>query len=64
MVLSAVSGTTNDLVKLSELYENKDIEAAYKHIDRLQQKYIKFVNELFKTEKGILEALAFIDKIF
>lgn len=64
VVLSAVSGTTNDLVKLSELYENKDIEAAYKHIDGLQQKYIKFVNELFKTEKGILEALAFIDKIF
>ncbi|WP_288376242.1 aspartate kinase [Chryseobacterium culicis] len=64
VVLSAVSGTTNDLVKLSELYENKDIEAAYKHIDALQQKYIKFVNELFKTEKGILEALAFIDKIF
>lgn len=64
VVLSAVSGTTNDLVKLSELYENKDIEAAYKHIDGLEQKYIKFVNELFKTEKGILEALAFIDKVF
>ncbi|MEG1022761.1 MAG: aspartate kinase, partial [Myroides sp.] len=35
VVLSAVSGTTNDLVKLSELYEFKDIEAAHKHIDEL-----------------------------
>jgi aspartate kinase len=39
VVLSAVSGTTNDLVKLSELYEGKDIEGAYKHIDLLHQKY-------------------------
>lgn len=64
VVLSAVSGTTNDLVKLSEFYESKDIESAYKHIDGLYQKYIKFVNELFKTESGILEASTFIDKIF
>lgn len=64
VVLSAVSGTTNDLVKLSELYESKDIEGAYKHIDLLHQKYKIFVNELFKTEKGSQDALAFIDKIF
>lgn len=64
VVLSAVSGTTNDLVKLSELYEFKDIEAAHKHIDELYAKYKKFVNELFKTEKGISEALIFVEKIF
>ncbi|MFC3158491.1 aspartate kinase [Chryseobacterium arachidis] len=64
VVLSAVSGTTNDLVKLSALYANKDIEAAYQHIDELYSKYKKFVNDLFKTEEGILEALAFIDRIF
>lgn len=64
VVLSAVSGTTNELVKLSELYESKDIEAAYKHIDVLYEKYKKFVSELFKSEKGILEALAFIERIF
>ena len=64
VVLSAVSGTTNDLVKLSELYEKKDIEAAYKHIDEMYDKYKNFVNELFKTEEGIAEALLFIDKIF
>jgi len=64
VVLSAVSGTTNDLVTLSELYANKNIEGAYQHIDALYEKYKVFVNTLFKTEEGLAEALAFIDKIF
>lgn len=64
VVLSAVSGTTNDLVKLSELYTKKESASARKHIDILYDKYKTFVQELFKTEQGILEALAFIDTIF
>lgn len=64
VVLSAVSGTTNDLVTLSELYANKETEAARKHIETLYDKYKKFVTELFRTEQGILEASDFIDKIF
>lgn len=64
VVLSAVSGTTNDLVALSALYAKKDIEAAHAHIDTLYEQYKKFVHQLFKTEEGIAEALAFIDKIF
>ncbi len=62
VVLSAVSGTTNDLVKIAELYANKN--SARKQIDSLYDKYKIFVNELFKTDEGISEALAFIDKIF
>jgi aspartate kinase len=64
VVLSAVSGTTNDLVTVSELYEKNDVESAHKHINKLHDKYKTFVNELFKTEEGTSEALAFIDKIF
>lgn len=64
VVLSAVSGTTNDLVALSELYAKKEDKAAQKHIDILYDKYKQFVKELFKTEPGTLEALAFIDSIF
>lgn len=64
VVLSAVSGTTNDLVKLSELYAKKENAAARKHVDILYDKYKKFVRELFKTEEGVLEALTFIDTIF
>lgn len=64
VVLSAVSGTTNDLVTLSALYAKKDIQAAHEHIDMLYGQYKKFVHQLFKTEEGILEATEFIDKIF
>ncbi|MCT4214257.1 aspartate kinase [Elizabethkingia anophelis] len=64
VVLSAVSGTTNDLVALSELYAKKEDKAVQKHIDILYDKYKKFVKELFRTEPGTLEALAFIDNIF
>ena len=64
VVLSAVSGTTNDLVQLSAFYEKKDIEGAHQHIDVLYEKYKVFVQQLFKTEEGTEEALAFIDKIF
>ena len=64
VVLSAVSGTTNDLVTLSALYAKKDVQAAYAHIDKLYEQYKKFVHQLFKTEEGISEATEFIAKVF
>ena len=64
VVLSAVSGTTNDLVTLSELYSKKNNDAARKHIESLYDKYKKFVDKLFKTEDGTSEAQSFIDQIF
>lgn len=64
VVLSAVSGTTNDLVILSELYAGKETENAKKHLDALYEKYKKFVADLFKTEAVTSEALAFINTIF
>jgi aspartate kinase len=64
VVLSAVSGTTNDLVTLSELYAKKEDKAVQKHIDILYDKYKKFVKELFKTESGTLEALALLTMYF
>ncbi|WDF45893.1 aspartate kinase [Chryseobacterium sp. KACC 21268] len=64
VVLSAVSGTTNELVKISELFLNKQNDLARKHIDVLYDHYKKFVNQLFKTETGISEAQNFIGVIF
>lgn len=64
VVLSAVSGTTNHLVTLSEIYSKKDNDAARKHIDSLYDKYKKFTDELFKTPEGKSEADAFINQIF
>jgi aspartate kinase len=50
VVLSAMSGTTNVLVKISELFYsgNKDVTA---EIDRLENKYATVINELFGTEE-------------
>jgi len=64
VVLSAVSGTTNDLVKLSEMFYKKENDLAKKHIDILYDQYKKFVKQLFNTKAGVAEAMAFIDVIF
>jgi aspartate kinase len=50
VVLSAMSGTTNVLVKISELFHagNKDVTA---EIDRLENKYETVVDELYSTEE-------------
>lgn len=64
VVLSAVSGTTNDLVTLSDYYSRKQNESARLHLDQLFDKYKVFIKELFKTDQGLLEASNFIEKIF
>jgi aspartate kinase len=50
VVLSAMSGTTNTLVKISDLYyrENKE---AIAEIDRLEDKYKTVVDELYETKE-------------
>jgi aspartate kinase len=50
VVLSAMSGTTNALVKISELFysASKDVNA---EIDRLENRYETTVNELYSTDK-------------
>src|SRR5690606_14367734 len=64
VVLSAVAGTTTDLVTLANLYAKKEFESAQKHANQLHERYVKFVNELFKTTEGNTEALNFINEIF
>jgi aspartate kinase len=50
VVLSAMSGTTNALVRISDLYyaESKDVNT---EIDLLEDKYNTVVNELYRTEE-------------
>lgn len=50
VVLSAMSGTTNTLVKITELLYAKKQEEATAEIDALESKYYKVVDELYKTE--------------
>jgi aspartate kinase len=50
VVLSAMSGTTNALVKISELFYSGSEEVSAE-IDRLENKYKTVVNDLYKTEE-------------
>lgn len=47
IVLSAMSGTTNSLVQISERLHNEDIEGAYGIIEGLKQKYARTLDEMF-----------------
>lgn len=56
VVLSAMSGTTNSLVEISNYLRKKNKDAAREVISQLEQKYYKVVNDLYTTadkkEKG------------
>jgi len=52
VVLSAVAGTTNSLVEISQAYLAGDKRSAKQLTDVLFGKYQRFVDELFATEEG------------
>lgn len=58
VVLSAMSGTTNSLVEISNYLQKKNKDGARQVISQLEQKYLKVVNDLYQTsdkkEKGKL----------
>ena len=51
VVLSAMSGTTNSLVEISDYLYKKNPDGANEVINRLEQKYDKHVEELYSTEE-------------
>lgn len=51
VVLSAMSGTTNSLVEISDYLYKKNPEGANEVINRLEQKYMQHVEELYSTEE-------------
>lgn len=53
MVLSALSGTTNALVEISESLSHGDRNTARQQIDALHEHYKKFTSELLKNEASI-----------
>lgn len=64
VVLSAVAGTTNSLVEISQAYLNGDKRKAKKLADLLYDKYKGFINELFSTEEGRNNGRELIDYHF
>jgi len=51
VVLSAMSGTTNSLVEISDYLYRKNPEGANEVINRLEEKYLNHVEELYATDE-------------
>lgn len=64
VVLSAMSGTTNTLVEISDYLYKKNPEGANNIINRLEQKYIEHVEELYATEEYKQKTLEFLKEEF
>ena len=64
VVLSAVSGTTNTLVSMSDYCQNEQKEEAKKVAEELQGKYHEFVKNLFKEDTYVTSNTEFIDQKF
>ena len=52
VVLSAMSGTTNSLVEISDYLYKKNPDGANEVINKLEQKYLRHVEELYSTSEA------------
>ena len=64
VVLSAMSGTTNSLVEISDYLYNKNPEGAMDTIGRLEAKYRGHISELYSGEEFMGKAQTYADGVF
>ncbi len=64
VVLSAMSGTTNTLVEISDYLYKKNPEGANEIINNLEKNYIKHVEELYSTDEYKQKTLEFLSGEF
>lgn len=64
VVLSAMSGTTNTLVEISDYLYKKNPEGANEVINKLEAKYKQYIDELFSTEEYKQKTLEFVKSVF
>ena len=64
VVLSAMSGTTNTLVEISDCLYKNDRQKASDIIQNLERHYFGTISELFETEPFIKKSKEFIETIF
>jgi len=64
VVLSAMSGTTNSLVEISNYLYKKNPEGANEVINRLEQKYMAHADELFSTDEYKQKTKEFLQSEF
>src|SRR5262245_11894321 len=64
VVLSALSGTTNALVAISDALSKSDRVTAKQKIDELENHYQVFISQLVKTEASIKRAKSIVTEHF
>lgn len=64
VVLSAVSGTTNTLVEISQNYYEGNKKEALKIIGNLESSYVEIVEDLFSTPEGVANGKDLIEHHF
>ncbi|MGJ5642725.1 aspartate kinase [Formosa sp. S-31] len=64
VVLSAMSGTTNALVEISNTIKDGKTEAALQLVEQLHQKYIEVANDLFSNQEYVNASLSYIEEVF
>ena len=64
VVLSAMSGTTNSLVEISDYLYKKNPEGANEVINKLEKKYFQHIQELYSTEEYKQKTLTLVKDIF
>lgn len=64
VVLSAMSGTTNSLVEISDYLHKNNPEGANEVINNLERKYKQHVNELYSTDEYKQKTWSLIKDIF
>ena len=64
VVLSAMSGTTNSLVEISDYLYKKNPEGAQEVINQLEKKYMGHVEELYSTDEMKKKTTEFLRKEF
>ena len=64
VVLSAMSGTTNSLVEISDYLYKKNPEGASTIINQLERKYMGHVDELYQTEEWKEKTRSFLREQF
>lgn len=60
VVLSAMSGTTNILVEISDYLYKRNPDAANETINKLEQKYLSVIDELYEKEETKQRTLEFL----
>jgi aspartate kinase len=64
VVLSAMSGTTNSLVEISEALYAKNTDKAKQLINALEEKYQQVIKELYKIDEGLRKGKELIENHF